>query len=420
MSDLRLTVAEQAMLDGAEGPGVAMAMRVVTALARVRRAHRLVEIRAAHVDSCLYHGRAGLDFAERLVALGAQVKVPTTLNVGSLDLLHPGTVHDDSRHPDVLTGGRALMNAYTALGASPTWTCAPYQVGARPRFGEHVAWAESNAIVFANSVLGARTDRYGDFLDVCAAVTGRAPLAGLHLDSERMATLVVDVRAVSRERLADTLWWGLLGHRVGQLAAGRLPALIGLPPDPGEDALKALGAAAASSGAVGMFHAVGITPEAADLASCTTADAARLSVDDADLDAVRAELRTSAADRLDAVSLGTPHASLTELGALARELERAGATVASGVDAVVTTSRGVLEVARAAGLVAMIEAAGFRIVVDTCTYITPVFGAGVRVVMTNSGKWAHYAPGNIGVAVVPGTLAECVASACAGRVVLHG
>lgn len=408
------------MLAGAEGPGVAMAMRIVTGLARVRGARRLVDVSGAHIDSCLYHGRAGLDFAQRLVELGARVRVPTTLNVGSLDLLHPAAVHADPRFPDVLTAGRALMDAYAALGASPTWTCAPYQVGARPGLGEHVAWAESNAIVFANSVLGARTDRYGDFLDVCAAVTGRAPLAGLHLDEERVATLVVDITGVSSERLADQMWWGVLGYLVGSIVQGRLPALVGAHPDVSEDALKALGAAAASSGAVGMVHVVGITPEAPSLAACAIPGAPVVHVSDADLAGARAELCTAVGDRLDAVSLGTPHASLAEIHALAAELARTGLTVARGIDAVVTTSRGVFQIARAAGAVDIVEAAGFRFVVDTCTYVTPVFASDVRVVMTTSGKWAHYAPGNIGVDVVLATLRECVAAAAAGRVVLDG
>lgn len=143
------------MLEGGQGPGVAMAMRVVVAVAGVRGATELVEISGAHVDSCLYHGRAGLDFATRLVELGASVRVPTTLNVGSLDLLHPATVLRRTAHEqEVSAGGRALMDAYVALGARPTWTCAPYQMDARPGLGEHVAWAESNAIAFANSVPG--------------------------------------------------------------------------------------------------------------------------------------------------------------------------------------------------------------------------------------------------------------------------
>jgi DNA-binding GntR family transcriptional regulator len=264
---LRLTPVEQAMLDGSEGEGVALAMRIVTGLARVRGAEELVDVTGAHIDSCLYHGRAGLDFAEKLVDLGARVRVPTTLNVGSLDLLHPGTVRADAEHPELLTAGRALMDAYVALGARTTFTCAPYQVDARPAVGEHVAWAESNAIVFANSVLGARTDRYGDFLDISAAITGRAPRAGFHLDEARRADFVLDVTAVAPERWHDEAWYAVLGYLLGRQARSRVAAIVGLPATTSEDDLKALGAAAASSGGVGIFHAVGVTPEAPMLES---------------------------------------------------------------------------------------------------------------------------------------------------------
>ena len=169
------------MLDGRDGEAVALCMRLVTGVARASGARRLLEVASAHVDGCLYHGRAGLDFAERLVEAGARLSVRTTLNVGSLDLLHPGLVRDQ----ELAAAGRRLMEAYVALGCEPTWSCAPYQSGHRPAFGSHVAWAESNAIAFVNSVLGARTDRYGDFLDIAAAVTGRAPDAGLHRDEAR-------------------------------------------------------------------------------------------------------------------------------------------------------------------------------------------------------------------------------------------
>ena len=142
------------MLGGQDGEGVALAMRVVVGQARVVDAPRLVEVTSAHVDSCLYHGQVSLDFAYRLASLGARVRVPATLNVGSMDLLHPGLVRDR----ELAQAGRELMAAYVALGCTPTFTCAPYQLPDRPGLGEHVAWAESNAIVFANSVLGARTD----------------------------------------------------------------------------------------------------------------------------------------------------------------------------------------------------------------------------------------------------------------------
>ncbi len=407
------------MLEGGLGPGVALAMRIVTGLARVRDAAELVPVTGVHVDSCLYHGRAGLDFAQRLVDLGAQVRVPTTLNVGSLDLLHPGTVRADAAYPEVLTAGRALMDAYAALGAAPTWTCAPYQVGARPGLGEHVAWAESNAIVFANSVLGARTDRYGDFLDICAAVTGVAPRAGFHLDEHRLAGLVLDLSSVPASWWDDTSWWAVLGVVVGEAAQEAVPALVGLPAAAGsEDALKALGAAAASSGAIGLFHAVGITPEAPTLDAVADPGLPEVRVTAADLRATRARLCTTGSGPVDAVCVGTPHASLAELGRLADAVGRDGRGVAPGVQAVVSTSRGVLAVAGAAA--ATLREAGWQVVVDTCTYVTPILRPGTRVVVTNSGKWAHYAPANIGVDVVLAGLAECVAAAADGRVVVDG
>ncbi|HLR83639.1 MAG TPA: aconitase X, partial [Nocardioidaceae bacterium] len=213
---MRLTSYEQAMLDGEHGPGAAMAMRVVTGLARASGAERLVEISSAHIDGCLYHGRAGVDFAERLVELGARTRVPATLNVGSLDLLHPGMVRTESSDErTTAAGARRLADAYAALGARSTWTCAPYQADSRPEYGEHIAWAESNAIAFANSVLGARTDRYGDFLDVCAAITGRAPYAGLHLDANRRGEVVFDCGALGSDALDLDLTYPLLGYLAG-------------------------------------------------------------------------------------------------------------------------------------------------------------------------------------------------------------
>ena len=161
-------------------------MQLVIAAGKAVGATELLDISGAHIDSCLYHGQASLDFAERLSAAGATVAVPATLNVSSLDLLHPDLYRGD---PDTARRARALMDAYVAMGCRPTWTCAPYQLASRPTLGEQVAWGESNAIVFANSVLGARTNRYGDFLDISCAITGRAPATGLHTDEGRLATV---------------------------------------------------------------------------------------------------------------------------------------------------------------------------------------------------------------------------------------
>ena len=167
---LNLEPTDLEMLNGQHGAACQFAMKLVVQYAKMLDAQNLISVVGAHIDGCLYHGQASLDFAQHLVKLGGTVHVPTTLNVSSLDRLHPDLYRGDTV---TATQARALMDAYEALGCTPTWTCAPYQLPNRPKLGEQIAWAESNAIVFANSVLGARTNRYGDFLDICAAITDR-------------------------------------------------------------------------------------------------------------------------------------------------------------------------------------------------------------------------------------------------------
>jgi predicted aconitase len=411
---VRLTDDEQAMLDGDGGPGVAMAMRLVVRLADAMGASSLRRVTGAHIDSCLYHGQSGIDFVDRLVEGGAHVSVPTTLNVSSLDLLHPDLYRGDD---DTRRAARTLMDGYVALGCQPTWTCAPYQREVRPALGEHVAWAESNAIVFANSVLGARTHRYGDFIDIAAAVTGRVPDAGLHRDEHRRATLVVDVSGLSPDLLATDAAFPVIGFVVGRLSGSAVPVIVGLPPGTTEDHLKALGAAAASSGSVAMFHAVGVTPEAPDLeTACGGAVPSERTVVTAEqCRAARDALTTATGERLSTVSLGTPHYSLGEIGRLVDVL--GDRQVHDTIDLYVSTGREVLAEAAERGWVDRLEAAGVTFVVDTCTYITPIVRDVTGVAMTDSAKWAYYAPANIGVEVVFASLHECVESAVAGRIV---
>ncbi|GAA4283669.1 aconitase X catalytic domain-containing protein [Brevibacterium daeguense] len=448
---LRLTREQQAMLDGEHGPAVAMAMRMVVGIARVKRAERLVQIAHAHIDSCLYLGRSGIDFARKLVDLGGQCRVRATTNVGSVDLIHPGI---RPRSEELRTHGAELMELYRRLGVEETWTCAPYQLPVRPGFGEHVAWAESNAIVFANSVLGARTDRYGDFLDICAAITGLVPLAGLHLDEHRRADLHVDCSGVdfggtgfgNAADLTGADFSGehvypLLGYLVGGAAGNGVPVLTGVPADVGEDELKAFGAAAASSGGVGLFHIVGVTPEAPNLADvCDPATVRTVRLRNVDLEGAQRELSTvEGRRRIDAVSLGTPHASLAELRQLAAELRRhqraaqqpgaarqpgpAGQLKSPGradgkprIPIWVNTARSTLHALEVdhPDDHSTLRQAEVTILTDTCNYLTPFMADSVRVVMTNSAKWAHYAPGNIGVDVVFASLRDCVAEAVAG------
>jgi predicted aconitase len=405
------------MLAGEAGPGTAFAMRLVVRAAEVLGASRLIPITRAHVDACLYHGQATLDFAARLAEGGTQVAVPTSLNVGLVDLIHPELWHGA---PEAAERGRRLMEAYRALGCRPTFTCAPYQVpDARPSLGEQVAWAESNAIVFCNSVIGARTNRYGDFIDVACAVAGRVPYAGLHEADARRGRLLLRLSAdMPRALLDDDSLYPVLGMVLGRRAGTTIAVLDGLPRLLSEDRLKALGAAAASSGSVALFHAVGSTPEAGTLEAALGSQPPEAieEITFRELLAARTELTSAQNDvPLRAVSIGTPHASLSEVQRLVDLL--AADRPAPGVQLVISTARDVLGSAEERGLAGSLRQAGVEILVDTCSYIAPVLRPGDGAVMTDSAKWAYYAPGNVGAQVVFGSTPECVASAVAGRIV---
>ncbi len=385
-------------------------MRLVVGAAETVGASRLIDITSAHVDSCLYHGEASLDFVDRLADGGTTVAVPTTLNVGAVDLLHPELYRGDA---DTAARARVLMDRYRTFGARPTYTCAPYQLASgRPERGDHVAWGESNAIAFCNSVLGARTNRYGDFLDIAAAVTGRVPEAGLHLTEARRATLVL--------RLADDVPLGLrandslfpvLGIVLGRRAGSAVAVVEGLAPGQSEDRLKAIGAGAASAGSVAMFGVAGSTPEADLRVEAPAVEEVTLG----DLREARDGLTRDRGKGLTAVCVGTPHASLTELTRYSALLD--GRTTAPGIELVISAGRDVLAEAASIGLVSRLQAAGAELLADTCSYVSPVLRRSDGTVMTDSAKWAYYAPATIGASVIFASTTDCIASAIAGHVV---
>ncbi|MDH3403682.1 MAG: aconitase X catalytic domain-containing protein [Acidobacteriota bacterium] len=412
-SGLRLSAADRALLAGEGGAAGRMAMRILAAMAEVYGAAELLDVVSAHVDGCLFHGDSGLEFAERLVAGGARVAVPTTLNVGAMDLLHADNFNGS---PALAARATRLMRAYEEMGCRPTWTCAPYQAGHRPAAGDQVAWAESNAIAFVNSVLGARTNRYGDFLDICAAITGRAPACGLHLTHNRRGRLVYRLAGLPEGLLADPVLAPVLGYHVGADCRTRVPVIVGLPPATDEDFLKALGAAAASSGAVALFHAVGVTPEAPTLEAALHGEPAEREVT-VTLDGLRRtrdRLSTGLDGPLAAVALGSPHFSFEEFARLVPLVERWPPSPA--VELVVCTHRLVLSRLEALGWAAALRAAGVRLVADTCVVVTPILRSVEGALMTSSAKFAHYTPSNTGLEVVFGSLEECVRSASLGRV----
>lgn len=413
VSDLRLTSGDRQKLNGEQGPAVEMAMSIIVQMADVLGAGRLMDITAAHIDSTLYMGDATLEYAERLAELGARVVVPTTLNVSGVDQHH---WQEWPVPADWARKAERQMKAYQRMGTLPTWTCAPYQSEHRPRFGQQIAWGESNAIVFANSVIGARTERYPDLLDICAAITGRVPAVGLHLKENRAGQILFELREVPPAVQNSEMFYPVLGTILGERAGDQVPVVEGMEARPTDNQLKALGAAAASAGAVALFHIIGLTPEAPTREEAFQGKDPRevIPVSMGDLTAVREDLSSGAGGDLHMVALGCPHFSLQEFRKLRQLVE--GKRCHPDVKFVVTTNRAMLARAGQEGLVHDLERFGATFTVDTCILTTPMLPESVSQLMTNSGKYAYYAPGLLGRNTVFGSLEDCVQSAVKGKV----
>lgn len=408
---IELSALDQALLDGEHGKAAQMAMQIVLRMAELQGAHQLVDVTQAHIDGCIYTGPASLRFAEQLVQWGATVRVPTTLNSISVDQRRWRAL---GISPGLGEPASALGDAYMAMGATLSFTCAPYLLDSAPKAGEQIVWAESNAVVYANSVLGARTLKYPDYLDICIALTGRAPLIGCHLDAPRKARLQVELPELGE---LDDAFYPLLGYHIGALAGSRIPLVFGLEQrQPDLDDLKAFGAAFATTSAAPLFHIAGVTPEALDPTQVLEPDAhvpvetIRLQ----DLLLSWRELNSARDKHVDVVSLGNPHFSLSEFAHLARLCR--GRQKHPQVVLAITCGRAVLEQARDAGHIGVIEAFGAILVTDTCWCMLgePVIPPAATTLMTNSGKYAHYAPGLVGRSMHFASLAECVDAACTG------
>lgn len=403
---LDLTDADRRMLDGSEGKAVQLAMQVIRAMAVVQGADGLTDVTRAHIDGCIYASPAYLRFAEVMTEMGARVRVPTTMNAISVD-------HSNWREQGVAPGfglpASRLADLYVGMGAEPSFTCAPYLLNAAPQKGEAVAWAESNAVIYANSVLGARTVKHADFMDLCIALTGRAARSGVYVGENRTARRVI---LVDLPEGYDDALWPMLGYLAGRLSPDRIPLICGLEDSaPSSDDLKALCAAFGTTSAAPMLHVSGITPEAA---TCRApgADVVRATCDD--LAQVWNQLN-SGPESVDLVAFGSPHFSLSECRRLAALLD--GVERPPAIKAIVTLSRDTLTAARKEGTLSRLTAAGIDVVSDLCwcSISEPVFPPETRVLMTNSGKYAHYAPGLSGREVRFGSLRDCVAALQSGR-----
>lgn len=394
----------------AEGKAHRLATQLVEQAAAIMGAPRLVPISFAHIDACFYTGRSHLDFVRFLLDNGAKLSVPTWTN-NSVASPHDGGLRPERADPEMVRGAHELMALYAQLGCKPTWTCAPYQLPGGPKFGDHIAVGESNAVAFYNSAVGARTNKYGDYLDVACAITGLAPFAGLHTDEGRKADIHFSCEAIPEAWKRENMFFHLLGHRLGRQAGRRIPVISGLPKETTTDQLKALCAASAASGGVELLHVVAVTPEAPTL-EAVFKTGGKIDITPEHLRAAHRELSTASDGPLAAVALGTPHFSLSEFASLVKLLD--GRKVSTPT--YVSTSRGIREMLLAKGWLKILEDAGITIPVDVCTYYSPRIQGLRGRVMTNAAKWAYYAPGMLGVEVCFGSLKECVESAVQGEV----
>ncbi len=407
---VKLTQRDERTLAGAFGPAAKLAMEILVSVAEMQGAKAFLDVSQAHIDACIYIGPASLDFAETFLSLGAKFAVPTTLNSISIDQRRWKEIGMD---PVLAKEAQRLAQAYMSMGAAMSFTCAPYLLRTAPGAGEDIGWAESNAVVFANSVLGARTQKYPDFLDVCIALTGRAPAAGCHLEQHRLPKLKVIANSFFE---ADDTFYPLLGYHIGALAGPDIPLISGLESlDPSISDLKAFGAAFATTASAPMFHIRGVTPEA-DKVSLSSAGLPSHAVSREVLRNSWYQLNTATDSSVGLVSLGNPHFSLEEFATLARLCS--GWRKHANVEIVVTTSRTVSEKASEAGFLDILNDFGARVITDTCWCMLgePVVPIRAKNIMTNSAKYAHYAPGMVQRGVHFGSLSRCVEAACKGEV----
>ncbi len=387
---MNLTSEEQSWLAGDAGSATRRAMEIVVALGNIYGAERLLPVASVQISGVSYRniGAAGLDFLRRWADEGAQVRVPTSLNPAAMDLQDWPA---QGISPDFAARQQSVVDAFARMGVgggSPVPTCTPYLIGNRPQWRAgsspvHIAWAESSAVAFANAVLGARTNREGGPGALAAAIVGRTGAYGLHLDQNRRATL----RVVVKTRLRTPADYSALGAWVGQAVGQGVPYFEGLSLTQGdplwEECLKALGAALAATGAVGLYHVAGVTPEADLPAAAPPPALPPLVVDDlapgyALLDAPDAPAEL--------VWIGCPHASLAEIAQVAVAVR--GKRLA--LPLWITCARPVKEAAVAQGLAETLEAAGAHLFADACLAIAPVRDMGFRVVATPSAKGAYY------------------------------
>lgn len=408
---LQLTPQEQAILDGKEGEGPKFAMEILIKVGEGFGAKRLIPIGSVHLVLHAYKSafQAGVEAAEKIADMGAKFSVPTTIDPYGMD----AEDWKGAKTPEeYAVMQKRLEAAVMRMGVVPVWTCTPYYGFNMPKFGENLAWSESSAVAFANTVLGARTNRQSAIVDICCGILGRTPEVGLHLDENRKGEVLINLN-VDRP-LAD--WeYPALGFRIGKLLGNRIGVVNGMQGTPTTENLKNMCAAAAASGSVALLHIVGITPEARTLEDAFKGNTPKetLAVGEKELLETRDVMNTHKGKNVDIVALGCPHYTINEIVKVHKLLN--GRKVAPGMAMWIYANSYAIDMAEKMGIRKDLEAAGVTIRAETCMIISPIKEWGFKVMMTDSGKCVHYGPMECGTDMVFGSTEDCVETAVAGH-----
>lgn len=393
---MELTTQQKKMLDGKEGNAAQKSMEILCALGEIYGAKRLIPVSSVQVAGVSYDnlGDAGLEYLAELAKDG-KVKALTTLNPAGMDLREWQKlgISDEFAEKQL-----KVVEAFGKMGVITSCTCTPYLVGNLPRFGEHVAWSESSAVAFCNSVIGARTNREGGPSALAAALTGFTPEYGMHLDENRQAQIEVKVERKPK----GTEEFGALGEAIGKKIGNKIPLITGIKQASMEE-LKSFSASIATYGGTALFHIKNITPNR------TKRPKEKIEITKDDLVAATKEM-TDEAEEVDLVGLGCPHASIREIAEIAKMLE--GKKVKA--EFWICTARTTKEMADQMGYTKVIEDAGAKIAADTCMVVAPIAGK-FKVMATDSAKGCYYGRGKNKFKTKIGSVKDCVKAAISGK-----
>jgi predicted aconitase len=397
--NMKLSKQEQAMLDGEEGYAVKKSMEILVALGDIYGAERLIKVGSVQVAGVSYHnlGDAGLEFLNELAKDG-RVKVLTTLNPAGMDLENWRQLGISEEFAEKQN---MVIEAFEKMGILISCTCTPYLIGNLPRYGEHIAWSESSAVAFANSVIGARTNREGGPSALAAAFVGKTPCYGLHLDENRVPDIHVRVNA-NLNKLSD---WGALGYSIGKKAENKIPYITGIK-DAELDELKSFCASVVTYGAKPLFYIKGITPSAENYAIPKET----VAIEQSDIKEAYDKINDEVSG-IDFVCVGCPHCSIKEIAEIAELLK--GKKIAKNTEFWVATSRSAKQLADKRGYTEIIEQAGGKFACDTCMAVAPLKGR-FKALATTSAKGCFYSRQN-NMKTKMGSIEECIEAAVTGK-----